>query len=394
MAEVERGPSRRGLPSLNQARAERRSALRRGVYPLRDQGAPRFWLWTGVILSTFGVGYWKVTQGQLESRKAEVMAKQRAVASVLAPEVVPHMDRIEAWVADLAGPYEGDRMDAGVALEKVQERPGIYLRVHIESAKPEKALRHAASSSLLDGFVACMFVRRREADPRAGPACKALTDCEPGLLCNEYNVCVPPPRPYNLRLAYGALRVLSTDWTDELHEATNELKVRAFERELDHVSRNDVPIAVKMMDGAEVFTAVLDENPKDGLPEKLDGYETVEERVQRVPHMARVGVWELGSGRQLLRVRAPAEGRFIPVGEQRSLHLASGDRTEDQQRSIAAQQRQANSCALATAVKARIAARAAAASSGTTPVPVPAASGSTPSPDPPATVSAAPIPAP
>ncbi len=354
MAEARSGTRERGLPSLNRSRAERKGSQRRGTYRLQGQGTLRFWLWAAVILSTFGVAYWKVAQGKLESQKAVLMARQRAVAQVLSPTVVPHTDRIERWVGELAGDWVGDLVVPGLALEQLQERPGIYLRVHLDATRSPAELRRAASESMLDGFVACLFIRRGEPDPRVGPACDTSPDCEPGLLCNEFHVCVRPPRPYNLRLGYAALRVLTTEWTDELHEAGNELKLRAFERELERVSRHDVPLAVQMMQKAETFTAVLDETSGEGLPEKIDGYETVEERAQRVPHWARIGVWEIASGRQVVRLRARADGRFVPVGEQQVVREPAAGRTEDQQRNLAAQQRQANGCALALAVKSSV----------------------------------------
>ncbi len=344
----------RGLPSLNQARAERRGAMRRGRYSLRGELVPRFWLWAAVILASAMVIYWKVSQGKLESEKSGVMAKQRAVAAALAPDVVPHTKRIEGWVKELSGEGVSEFIDPGVDLSRIQRAPGIYFRLRQAAAADSNLLRKEGAESLLDGFVACMFVREGEGDPRQGPPCDASADCDPGLLCNEYNVCTPPPRPFNLRLAYSALRVLDSGWSDELHEATNDLKVRAFERELEQVSKNDVPIAVRMMDQAELFTLVVDEPPDGELPPKLDGHETIEQRIQRVPHRARVAVWDLETGKQLVRVRARADGKFVPVGKDHVASMAADERTEDQQRSLAAQQRQANSCALALSVKTAI----------------------------------------
>jgi hypothetical protein len=298
--------------------------------------------------------YWKVSQGQLESEKSAIMAKQRAVAAALAPEVVPHTDKIESWIRDLASEWSKDEVDLSVKLSAIQRQPGIYFRVRLGAATDPDLLRREGGESLLDGFVACMFVREGEADPRSGPPCESSADCEPGLLCNEYEVCTKPPRPFNMRLAYSALRVLDSSWTDELHEATNDLKVRAFERELDRVSKNDVPIAVRMMTQAQLFTLVLDEPPDAELPPKLGGHETTEQRIQRVAHQARVGVWDMRSGKRLVRLRARADGKFVPVGNQHAARVPAEDRSEDQQRSVAAQQRQANSCALALAVKTAI----------------------------------------
>jgi hypothetical protein len=144
-----------------------------------------------------------------------------------------------------------------------------------------------------------------------------------------------------MRLAYQALRVLTPEWSDELHEASSELEVKAFERTLERVAEDDVPIAVRMMQRAKFFTLVLDEDPKSGLPEALDDEETEEQRAQRVVHRARVGIWNLSSGKQLLRLRATAGGRLVAVGKN----------VPRDPRIVAAQNRQANSCALALAVK-------------------------------------------
>jgi hypothetical protein len=147
-----------------------------------------------------------------------------------------------------------------------------------------------------------------------------------------------------MRLAYRTLRVLSTEWTDELHQTTNDLTVSAYDRDLDAVTKNDVPVAIDLLGRAKYFTLVLDEDPAGGLaPEAPDAgiSETDEERVQREAHAARVGIWDLKSNAPVLRLRTEAAGRFVPVGD------AVVKSTE----TIHAQQRQTNSCAVALAVK-------------------------------------------
>jgi hypothetical protein len=312
-----------------------------GKVRLRGQLTPRFWLWAAVILSATLVIYWKLWQGRLASQKAAVMAKQRAVAQTLEPQVVPLRDKIEKWVMELSGPEQPKRVAPEMTLDLLNSEPSIYLRLRLDNGKDTKTIRKAASVSLLDGFTSCLFVRKGEPDPSQGPECLTSADCEPGLLCNEYHVCLPPPKPYNMRLAYQALRVLTPEWSDELHEASSELEVKAFERTLERVAEDDVPIAVRMMQRAKFFTLVLDEDPKSGLPEALDDEETEEQRAQRVVHRARVGIWNLSSGKQLLRLRATAGGRLVAVGKN----------VPRDPRIVAAQNRQANSCALALAVK-------------------------------------------
>ena len=304
---------------------------------------PHFWLWAGIGLAVFGVGYWWMAQRELASQKAGVMAKQRAIKHSLGPRIFPFRDKIESWVMELAGPYKGDWVEPGLQWRVIRSGAGVYFRLRLKNAKDPKAIRKAASSSLHDGFTACFFVREGAADPRSGSKCHALADCEPGLLCNEWDVCSPPPRPYNMRLAYRALRVLSDDWTDALLEATSDLAVRVCERDLDAATKNDVPIAIDVLARAKYATVVLDEDPKQGLPKPLEdaGVESDEERVQREAHMARVGIWDLHDDRVVLRLRREAFGTFVPVG----------GRVVRRVETVAAQSRQANSCALATTVR-------------------------------------------
>lgn len=329
-----------GLPSLAQAREERRRALVYGKVRFRAM-SPRFWLWTATGFAVFGVVYWKIAQGQLESQKSKVMAKQRAVAQSLEPKIQPFSDQIEEWVVALAGNFAGEEVADELDLASVKKGPGVYLRMMLKNAQSPKTIRKASRRSLQDGFTSCMFEKKAGVDPRSGPKCNARADCDPGLLCNEWNRCTKPTQPYNLRLAYDAMGILSSEWTDELHEASTELAVRVYDRDLDRVTHDDVPIAIEILTRARYFTLVLDEDPSGGLPEpiEVDGGipETEEQRIQRSNHAARVGIWDLKEGTLLLRMRGSAAGRFVPMGKQ-----VVADRV-----TVAAQQRQVNSCALA-----------------------------------------------
>lgn len=330
-----------GLPSLNQARAERRRGVGLGRLGVRGI-SPHFWLWVAVVLAAFGVIYWKVTQSQLESQKSAVMAKQRAVQKTLGVKLLPFRNRIEHWVIGLAGKWQGDEVAPDASLGRIAREPGIYLRLWQSDARSSKSIRTAAVRSLHDGFTSCFFERRSGRDPTIGPKCHAPSDCKPGFLCNEYDVCSRPTQPYNMRLAYRALKILSPEWSDELHQASSDLAVKVYDEDLDRVTHSDVPIAISILTRAKYFTAVLDENPPTGLPKPLpDAGESDEQRVQRVAHDARVGIWDLKTGEQVLRLRAKAAGRFVPVGD-------AVVRSPD---TMASEQRQVNSCALALDVR-------------------------------------------
>jgi hypothetical protein len=161
-------------------------------------------------------------------------------------------------------------------------------------------------------------------------------------LCSEASVCAEAEHPYNARLVYRTLRVLSSAWTDEVHQATSELGLSAYDRDLENVARRDVPVTVQLIARAKYFTLVLDEDPDAGLPAEVpDAGETADERVQRVPHFARVGIWDLQTGAPLVRLRAEAAGDFVEMGTRRTRNEIT----------LNAQQRQVNNCELALRVR-------------------------------------------
>lgn len=335
----------RGLPSLADARAERRRAIVGGKVRVRAM-PPQFWLWAFLALGVVSVVYWKFAQGKLEGQKSAVMAKQRAMAKTLGVKLLPLRDQVESFAQSLSKGAVRDEVAEAARYESLAKAPSVYLRLRQENAQSPEVIRKAAVRSLHDGFTSCFFIRDKVQSPVAGKACQSPADCASGELCNEYDHCGPPPEPFNMRLAYRSLRVLSSEWTNELHQAESELAVIAYERDLDRVTQEDVPVAAKILARAKHFVLVLDEDPPTGLPETnvdqdAGGYESDEERVQRVPHFVRVGVWELASGKRLLRVRRRAEGRVVPVGKQ----------VVTRPETVNAQQRQAVSCALALELK-------------------------------------------
>lgn len=345
---VNQGQSRhRGLPSVNEARAERRRALVTGRARIYG-GSPQFWLWTAIVLVTFGILYWKHAEGQLASQKSAVMAKQRAIHETLGAKLLPFQEKVERWTLALAAEAPVPVVASGLDVERIATTPGAYLRLRLGAAADVDSLRRAAARSVRDGFTSCLFVRKEDT---VGPPCRSPSDCAPGLLCSDLSVCARPSQPYNLRLAYRALRVLSPLWVEELHQAPTDLAVRAFELDLDAVSKNDVPLAIELLTRARLFTVVLDEDPAAGLPPALErpvgeAPESEEERLQRTPHAARVAIWDLTTDQLLLRAREDASADFASVGERATVEPAL----------VAAQQRQVNSCALALAVRERVAA--------------------------------------
>src|SRR5262249_2334232 len=124
-------------------------------------------------------------------------------------------------------------------------------------------------------------------------------------------------------------------------EASTELRVRLLAASFEDTTRDDLPIAVDLLTRAQYFLLVLDETPPDGVSVRPDGG-TVAEAVLATTHSARGGLWRVSDGKQILRIRREAGGQLMGAAPPSDPDVFD------------ARQRQANSCALALAVRATI----------------------------------------
>jgi hypothetical protein len=337
---------RPGLPSLNASRHNRYRQLTTGKSTV---GAipPKLFLAGLAILVVGFVFYYRHQASRLDEQRAALMAKQRAVALTLGPRLLPMQKDVEKGLAALSTPHPKDELAPGVDFGKLLGQPGLYLRMRTAEAKDPKKIKAAAQRQVRDGFTSCFIRDLRAPSPLEGPACKESKDCQPGLLCTEYSVCQRPSSPFNMRLLYRALGVLSEEWVNEVKNASTDLALIAYERGLDSVTQTDIPVAIDVYQRAKYFVLVLDDDPAAGLPKIIPNTdETPEERIERVAHTAHVGIWALPGGRQLARLDAEASGQLRDVGPRKGL---------DDEASAAGRTRQANSCGLALEVLGKLA---------------------------------------
>ncbi|MBW2526530.1 MAG: hypothetical protein JRI23_20280 [Deltaproteobacteria bacterium] len=345
----------RGLPSLTEARR-------------RNKGSwlpPKFWAWSAVILGASLIFWWKREEGKIQEMRAELLARQRAAVAELGPRWFPLRDKIEGWTKECA--TVADEVVDADALRgwDFRTKPGIYLRLAQPDAETPERIRAAARRSLHDGFTACL-VTAANPNPLAGPACTSNKDCPPRQQCNEFDHCAPYAQPYNLRLAYRVMWLLTDDWVDEVNAITTELTMRGAVASFDSWNQYDITVAADLLTRAKYFMVVVDE-PLEGEPAPSGDSAPVDDPAWRLaekksevfrggrademginesiptkPHKARVCAWRIEDGRQVLAVRRDAAGRMLGP--------ASGVDAEV----LKSRQRQANSCALAMEVRTAI----------------------------------------
>jgi hypothetical protein len=336
----------RGLATLNEARQTRRRAIVFGRVRVREV-ATGFWLMTFAGLVIFSIAYYRYTLVELDARRSEVLARQRAIASAVGGDGLALRDKLEGWVMDLGAGKLPVQVAPGVSLDDIAQGPAIYLRLPLaEAASPER-IRKAAARSLRDGFTSCLFVGPSN-PPSEGTACVQTSQCGPGEVCSDWRVCAAPAHPYTASLLYEGVRVLQPEWRAALEAANDDLEVRAIELDLDDVGKHEAVAAVELTRRSKYFALVLDEPAADeaAAPEPAVSDESPEERLQTTDHRVRVGLWDIQRAVPLAILQLEAAGRFVRLGSKAS----PDDKTKR------AQQRQANNCAIAAEVRAALAA--------------------------------------
>jgi hypothetical protein len=307
----------RGLAAIAQARDD------------RSQGRVRWGAHAGSLAAFAIVGgliaYKVVSSRDLSSGKQALLAKQRAIAATLGAEWYPLRDKLENDVLAAAKDYAGDMVDARARRQEFRSQPGLYLRMRVADAKDSASVRAVAADSRKDAFAACLL---REPNERGA---RGEGDGGGGAFAEQ---------PWNVAQAYQATRILTDDWLKAVKEADDDLRLRIFREQYDKAVRDEIPLAIDVVKRAQFFLLVLDED----VPEAIvfaDGGVLTEESLELVGHPARVHLFELPGGKEILRLRRSGEARLIPAGER----MITDSETRD------AMQRQANNCALAGRVE-------------------------------------------
>lgn len=350
MSNDPRSPLQRGLPSIQKARAERervpvRVGAIHGVVHLAKRRPPlRAVMWFASALLVAGVVYYFRISSSLEKDRQALMADQRAVEAEIGGRFYPLRDKIEGMTAELAKTAEPEViLTDELARFRFQETEGIYLRLRLDEAGSVETIRDAAKHSYKDAFTACLMKGKGQ-EAASGGACASSRDCKPGELCNELDQCAKPIQPFNLRLAYRSLQILTPEWVRDVQDASNDLRLRAMRGTFDDAVKVDLPIAIDIITKADFFLVVIDERPKGATPPPSEGSTgggPSEDDVADASgnrYASRVGLYRLSDGKQLLRLRRDPEVE---------LHgTAATDVAME-----ASRQRQARSCALALDVR-------------------------------------------
>jgi hypothetical protein len=314
MVEVKKRKGR-GLPSIARSREDRAS------------GRGRWTTQAGLMALAAVVGgfiaHQIVSSRELSSDRQKLLSKQRAVVSELGPKWFPLRDKLEGEILASARDYAGDHVEPEARRTGWRSQPGLYLRMRVADARDAASIRRVAAEAKKDAFASCLLREPNERGVRGDADASAFAE-----------------QPWNLGQAYSATRILTDDWAAEVKGAEEDLRLRVFQEQYDKAVGGEIPLAVDIVKRAQFFLLALDED----VPEAARFVESGpinEPALQLVAHPTRVHVFDVATGRELVRLRRSGDAQVIPAGE----------RVITDPEMMDAMQRQANNCSLAGQVE-------------------------------------------
>ena len=314
---------------------------------------PKFWAWAALFIGAGIIIWWKVEEGRIQRMRNDLLGRQRGVEAKLGPRWLPLRNKIEKWTQECAANKLEEVTGAGLAKSwDFRSMNGIYLRLAQEAARDAERMREAAVKSLHDGFTACLL-KIPNPSPIKGPECRTTHDCDEGHWCNEFKHCAKYSQPYNLRLAYKTMYVMTDEWVKDIQAITNKITLRGAVATFDAANKYDLPVAAQLLVKAKYYMVIVDEpaekvddeDASHQLPSLVDAGAADDRNIPTAPHKARVCVWRLKdeqhkNDKKMLALVLDAAGSLVgPKTAATSLATRI------------AQQRQANSCALALSVR-------------------------------------------
>jgi hypothetical protein len=242
-----------------------------------------------------------------ERARAGMLERVRAASASLTVEDFGVTTRIDAWLIEASGAYDGDfvasELLARDGLSSTLSRPAIFLRGPIAQLHTSQGIAQTAAASLKDTLVECLL------DPPSSRAEKSLLV----KVREVYSVGAQSGAGNVQRLVelQAGLPFLSPLWAENVKAADTPDELEVLRKRFD-----DAPtVAAARAAKAQLLLFAMDEPGDTPGPTELDG-----ER----PHPVRVGLLELPSGKVLLRMRKRVDPSAISQAK-RPLYSAGID---------------------------------------------------------------------
>lgn len=238
------------------------------------------------LVSLVALFYYYNYRKDVTGERARILKERKRLAEDISADYGTMRAKVEPWTIELATkPFTAEYVDAEAKNLTWRERPSIYLHVRAEEAKTPDELHAASKLSSLDGISSCLL-----------------------RVKGSYG-------PWGWGEIVARAEMLGSDFTADVRDTDNDLRLRNLAYALDQYRLNDFPFARDGLRMAEYVIIAVDEDPAQVPSSSLafGADASIAQKIASVPHPIRLAVHRLTDGKQLLRVRRTPDAQVLQV---------------------------------------------------------------------------------
>ncbi len=238
------------------------------------------------LVSLVALFYYYSYRKDLTGERARILKERRRLADDISNDYGTMRAKVEPWAIELATkPFGVENVDVEAKNLTWRERPSIYLHVRAEDAKTPELVHAAAKLSSLDGISSCLL-----------------------RVKGSYG-------PWGWGEIVARAEMLGSDFTTDVRDTDNDLRLRNLAYALDQYRQNDFPFARDGLRMAEYVIVAIDEDPGQvpGSSLAFGADASIAQKIASVAHPVRLAIYRLTDGKELLRVRRTADAQVLQV---------------------------------------------------------------------------------
>lgn len=143
-------------PPEQNPEAPHRGMIPRDELPFLPKVKWRFWIPIVALLIAFPTYWLSMRAKETRDRRARLLHEHQVLTASLGPEYLAGRERLERWIIESVGPWQGDLRDPAFTYEALTREPVLYARTRLGEIRERNEIMASVRHRYPDQLLACL----------------------------------------------------------------------------------------------------------------------------------------------------------------------------------------------------------------------------------------------